>query len=82
MQGGCDPDFSRLHSGERFAYCVRIGGEAVAQSATQRGLALWMRMVALELGKTKAAGEASTQWRNRHANYATARCTMDSLTQW
>jgi len=39
---------------------VRIEGEAVARGVTQRELALWIHMVALELGKTKLAGEAGT----------------------
>ena len=35
-------------------------GEAVTRSVTQREMALWTRMAALELGKTKRAGEAGT----------------------
>ena len=37
---------------------MRIERETVTWGVTQRGLALWIRMVALELGKTKLAGEA------------------------
>ena len=32
---------------------MRTDGEAVARGVAQRGLALWIHMVALELGKTK-----------------------------
>ena len=56
---GNDSDFNNTH-GEVFEYYVRIEGEAVTRSVAQRELALWLHMVALELGKTKHAGEAGT----------------------
>ena len=59
-EGGNDPDLNNTHGEELFEYYVRIEGEAVTRGVTQRGLALWMRMVALDLGNTKLAGEAST----------------------
>ena len=64
MKDGNDPDFNNTHSEELLEYYVyvRIEGEAVtrARGVTQslRGLVLWIHMVALELGKTKLAGEA------------------------
>ena len=39
---------------------MRIEGEDVTRSVAQKELALWIHMVALELGKTKLAGEAGT----------------------
>ena len=59
---GNDPDSNNAHGGhgELSEYYVRIEGEAVAWSATQRELPLWTHLVALELGKAKLAGEAGT----------------------
>ena len=53
MEDFGDPDFNNTHGEELFECFVRIEGEAVTRGATQRGLALWIHMVALELGKTK-----------------------------
>ena len=39
---------------------MRIEGDAATRGVTQRELALWIHMVALEIGKTKLAGEAGT----------------------
>ena len=60
MENGDDPDFNNTHDEEPFEYYVRIEGEAVMRGVTQRELALWIHMVALELRKTKLAGEART----------------------
>ena len=60
MEIGNDPDFGNTHGEELFEYYVRIEGEAVTRSVAQKELALWIHMVALELGKTKLAGEAGT----------------------
>ena len=62
MEIGNDPDFGNTHGEELFEYYVRIEGEAVTRSVAKKELALWIRMVpvALELGKTKLAGEAGT----------------------
>ena len=58
MEIGNDPDFGNTHGEGPFEYYVRIEGEAVTRSVAQKELALWIHMVALELGKTKLAGEA------------------------
>ena len=55
-----DPDFNNMHGEALFEYYVRIEGEVVTRNVTQRELALWMDMLALELGKTKLAREAGT----------------------
>ena len=60
MENGDDPDFNNKHSDELFECYVRIEGETVTRSVTQRELSLWIHMVALEVGKTKLAGEAGT----------------------
>ena len=60
MEIGNDPDFNNTHGEALFEYYVRIEGEAVTRSVAQKELALWIHMVALELGKTKLAGEAGT----------------------
>ena len=60
MEDANDPDFNNTHGEELFEYYVRIEGEAVTRGVTRRELALWIHMVALELGKTKLAGEAGT----------------------
>ena len=60
MENGNNPDFNNTHGEELFEYYVRIEGEAVARSVAQKELALWIHVVALELGKTKLAGEAGT----------------------
>ena len=65
MEIGNDPDFGNTHGDseelfEYVVYYVRVEGEAVTRSVTQKELALWIHMVALELGKTKLAGEAGT----------------------
>ena len=60
MEIGNDPDFGNTHGEALFEYYVRIEGEAVTRSVAQKELALWIHMVALELGKTKLAGEAGT----------------------
>ena len=59
MGVGGDPDSNSTHCGAPFEYYVRIEGEAVTRSVKKRELApaLWMRMVALELGKMELAGE-------------------------
>ena len=48
MEIGNDPDFNNTHGEELFEYYVRIEGEVVTRNATQRELALWMDMLALE----------------------------------
>ena len=58
MEIGNDPDFNNTHGEALFGCYVRIEGEAVTRGVTQKELALWLHMVALELGKTKLAGEA------------------------
>ena len=58
MENGGDPDFNNKHGEELIEHNVRIEGEAVTRGVTQRELALWMHMAALELGKPKVAGEA------------------------
>ena len=60
MEIGNDPDFGNTHGEALFEYYVRIEGEDVTRSVAQKELALWIHMVALELGKTKLAGEAGT----------------------
>ena len=60
MEVGNDPDFGNTHGEALFEYYVRIEGEDVTRSVAQKELALWIHMVALELGKTKLAGEAGT----------------------
>ena len=60
MEDGNAPDFNNTHCGALFKYYVRIEGDDVTRSVTKMGLALRMHMVALELGKTKLAGEACT----------------------
>ena len=60
MENSDDPDFNNTHSEELFEYYVRIEGEALTRGVTQRELAIWIHMVALELGETKLAGEAGT----------------------
>ena len=64
MEDGNYPDFNNTHGEELFEYYVRIEGEAVTWSVAQRELALWLHnanvMVALELRKTKLAGESGT----------------------
>ena len=60
MEIGNDPDFNNTHGEALFEYYVRIEGEAVTRSVAQKELALWLHMVALELGKTKLAGKAGT----------------------
>ena len=60
MEAGNDPEFGNMHGEALFEYYVRIEGEAVTRSVAQKELALWIHMVALELGKTKLAGEAGT----------------------
>ena len=57
---GNDPDFNNTHGEALLKYYVRIEGEAVTRSIAQKELALWIRMVALELGQTKLDGEAGT----------------------
>ena len=57
---GGDPDFNNIHGEALLEYYVRIEGEAVTRNITQRELALWTHMVALELGEMKLAGEAGT----------------------
>ena len=60
MENGNDLDFSNIH-GEALSECrVRIEGKDAMWDVTQRELALWMHMAALELRKTKLAGEAGT----------------------
>ena len=60
MEVGNDPEFGNTHGEALFEYYVRIEGEDVTRSVAQKELALWIHMVALELGKTKLAGEAGT----------------------
>ena len=64
MEDGNDPDFINIHGQVLFGYYGRIEGEAVTRRITQRGLALWRHMVALELGNAKLTGEAGA-----YANY-------------
>ena len=60
MEIGSDPDFGNMHGEGPFKCCVRIEGEAATQGVAQKELALWIYIAALELGKTKLAGEAGT----------------------
>ena len=60
MENGDDPEFNNKHSEELVECHVRIEGEAVTRGVTQRDLALWTHMVALELEETKLAGKAGT----------------------
>ena len=62
MEDGNESDFNNIqcHGEALFKYYVRIEGEAVTWSAAQRELVLLIHMLALELGKTKLAGEAGT----------------------
>ena len=55
MEDGNDPDSNNIHGEALLEYYVRIEGEAVIRHVTQRELALWIRMVALELRKKKLA---------------------------
>ena len=65
MKGGAggDPDFENSHGAAPFECYLWIEVEDVAWGATQRELALWSGMAALELGKTKPTGEAETHAR-------------------
>ena len=58
MENASDPDPNNKHGEALPEWHVRIEGEDAARNAThaQRGLALWTRMAALELWKTKLAG--------------------------
>ena len=58
VEDGGVRDFNNIHGEALSEYCVRIGGGAMDWGVAQRGLARWMQMVALELVKTKLAGEA------------------------